>query len=99
MTGEPADNAVNFIDWLRHIQGNEFQDVRFAVFGCGNSDWKATFQKIPTLCDELFEQHGGNRLVPRGSGDASQGDFFQKFDEFVAGLWDTLSKVGLGAHF
>ncbi|KAJ6577595.1 fatty acid hydroxylase [Mycena capillaripes] len=91
--GEPADNAARFIDWLRHIEGNnEFNNVRFAVFGCGNSDWAATFQKIPILCDELFEKHGGSRLVARGSGDAGAGDFFQKFDEFEAGLWATLSK-------
>ncbi|KAJ7808342.1 hypothetical protein B0H14DRAFT_2870527 [Mycena olivaceomarginata] len=90
--GEPPDNAGRFIDWLRHIKGDEFENVRFAVFGCGNSDWKATFQKIPNLCDELLERHGGKRLVERGSGDASVGDFFQKFDEFEAGLWATLSK-------
>ncbi|KAF7346793.1 Fatty acid hydroxylase [Mycena sanguinolenta] len=91
--GEPPDNAAQFIDWLRNIKnGNEFDNVRFAVFGCGNSDWKATFQKIPTLCDELLEKHGGRRLIERGSGDASAGDFFQKFDEFEAGLWATLSK-------
>ncbi|KAJ6460262.1 fatty acid hydroxylase [Mycena sanguinolenta] len=90
--GEPADNAARFVDWLRHLEGNVFQNVHFAVFGCGNSDWTATFQKIPTLCDELFEKHGGSRLVPRGSGDAGAGDFFQQFDEFEAQLWATLSK-------
>jgi cytochrome P450/NADPH-cytochrome P450 reductase len=83
------------VDWLRHIEeeSNQLNNVRFAVFGCGNSDWTATFQKIPTLCDELFEKHGGSRLIPRGSGDAGAGDFFQKFDEFEAALWATLSKV------
>ncbi|KAJ6537331.1 fatty acid hydroxylase [Mycena sp. CBHHK59/15] len=83
--GEPADNAARFVDWLRNIEGGkEFENVRFAVFGCGNSDWTTTFQKIPILCDELFERHGGSRLVPRGAGDAGQGDFFQTFDEFEA---------------
>ncbi|KAJ7666812.1 fatty acid hydroxylase [Mycena polygramma] len=89
--GEPADNAVHFIDWLRNLNGDKLKNVRFAVFGCGNSDWTATFQKIPTLCDDLIEKHGGSRLVPRGSGDASSGAFFQSFDEFEAGLWETLS--------
>ncbi|KAJ6488891.1 fatty acid hydroxylase [Mycena sanguinolenta] len=89
--GEPADNAVHFVDWLRNINGSELQNVRFAVFGCGNSDWKATFQKIPTMCDELLEKHGGRRLVARGWGDASSADFFQMFDEFEANLWATLS--------
>ncbi|KAJ7259121.1 fatty acid hydroxylase [Mycena haematopus] len=92
--GEPPDNAARFIDWLRNIKdgSNEFNNLRYAVFGCGNSDWKATFQKIPTLCDDLLEKHGGKRLLERGSGDASAGDFFQRFDEFEAKLWATLSK-------
>lgn len=91
--GEPADNAVRFMDWLRNLDGNELEGVRFAVFGCGNSDWVATFQKIPTLCDKLFEKHGGRRLMARGVGDASKGEFFQMFDEFEARLWETLSQV------
>ncbi|KAJ7708609.1 fatty acid hydroxylase [Mycena metata] len=92
--GEPADNAARFVDWLRHLDesNSEFTGVRFAVFGCGNSDWTATFQKIPILCDELFEKHGGKRLVERGSGDAGAGDFFQRWDEFEAGLWRTLEE-------
>ncbi|KAJ7277919.1 fatty acid hydroxylase [Mycena rebaudengoi] len=90
--GEPADNAARFIDWLRHLEGNKLENVRFAVFGCGNSDWNATFQKIPILCDELLEKHGGSRLVPRGAGDARSANFFQTFDDFEANLWATLSK-------
>ncbi|KAJ7164230.1 fatty acid hydroxylase [Mycena filopes] len=92
--GEPADNAARFVDWLRHLApgSTTLHNVRFAVFGCGNSDWTATFQKIPILCDELFEAHGGSRLVARGSGDAGAGDFFQSFEEFETGLWRTLAK-------
>ncbi|KAJ7620489.1 fatty acid hydroxylase [Mycena polygramma] len=92
--GEPADNAARFVDWLRHLDASSapLANVRFAVFGCGNSDWTATYQKIPKLCDELFVTHGAQRLVPRGAGDAGAGDFFQKFEEFEAGLWQTLSE-------
>ncbi|KAJ7674373.1 cytochrome P450 [Mycena rosella] len=90
--GEPADNAARFVDWLRNISGAELANVCFAVFGCGNSDWTATYQKIPTLCDELFEARGGRRLVARGEGDASKGEFFQTFDEFEARLWGALQK-------
>ncbi|KAJ7601926.1 fatty acid hydroxylase [Mycena polygramma] len=66
--GQPADNAAQFVDWLRSIKGNQLTGVRFAVFGCGNSDWATTFQAIPTLCDELFEKNGATRMIPRGSG-------------------------------
>ena len=67
--------------------------VSFTVFGCGNSDWVQTYQKIPKLCDELLEKHGGRRLLERGEGDASLGNFFQVFDEYQGKLWKTLSKV------
>ncbi|KAF7367847.1 Fatty acid hydroxylase [Mycena sanguinolenta] len=90
--GQPADNAAQFVDWLRQLEGSQLTNVRFAVFGCGNSDWTATFQAIPKLCDELFEKNGAKRLLERGSGDASKGDFFQVFDEFASKLWSTLSK-------
>ncbi|KAJ7772252.1 fatty acid hydroxylase [Mycena metata] len=90
--GQPADNAAQFVDWLRHIEGNQLANVRYAVFGCGNSDWTATFQAIPKLCDELFEKNGARRLVARGVGDASRGEFFQIFDEFEATLWKTLAE-------
>ncbi|KAF7341717.1 Fatty acid hydroxylase [Mycena sanguinolenta] len=90
--GEPADNAIHFVNWLHNLNSSELRNVRFAVFGCGKSDWKSTFQKIPILCDDLLGKHGGDRLVARGLGDASSADFFQTFDEFEAKLWTTLSK-------
>ena len=93
LPGEPADNAAKFVDWLRNIKGNEFSGVRYGVFGCGNHDWASTYQRIPTLCDDLLEQHGGKRLVNRGEGDAAASNFFETFDEFEAKLWVTLSMV------
>lgn len=92
-TGQPADNAARFMDWLSNLQGEELKGVRFAIFGCGNSDWVQTYQRIPKLCDELIEKRGGQRLLPSGSGDASQGSFFGVFEEFEAKFWETLSKV------
>lgn len=91
--GEPADNAAKFVDWLSHVEGSELSGVRFAVFGCGNHDWVQTYQRIPKLCDELLEQHGGKRLVTRGEGDAAASDFFEVFDDFEAKLWDAVGKV------
>ncbi|KAG7449852.1 fatty acid hydroxylase [Guyanagaster necrorhizus] len=89
--GEPADNAAHFVDWLSNLKGDELRNVSFTVFGCGNSDWVQTYQKIPKLCDELIEKHGGRRLLERGEGDVSLGDFFHVFDEYESKLWKTLS--------
>ncbi|KAF5345044.1 hypothetical protein D9758_010444 [Tetrapyrgos nigripes] len=77
--GQPADNAARFIDWLSSLKSDELKGVRFAVFGCGNSDWVKTFQRIPLLCDKIFEVRGGERLLPAGLGDSGKGNFFEKY--------------------
>ncbi|KAJ7208967.1 fatty acid hydroxylase [Mycena pura] len=90
--GQPADNAAQFVDWLRNLTDTKLAGLRFAVFGCGNAEWTATFQAVPKLCDELLAARGGTALVPRGVGDASKADFFQSFDEWESQLWAVLSK-------
>jgi cytochrome P450 / NADPH-cytochrome P450 reductase len=45
------------------------------------------------MVDEMLEGNGAQRLVKRGEGDSSQGDFFQVFEDFQVGLWEALSKV------
>ncbi|TFY58023.1 hypothetical protein EVJ58_g6664 [Rhodofomes roseus] len=90
--GEPADNAAHFVDWLSNLKGSELANVRFAVFGCGNRDWVQTYQRIPTVIDARLEERGARRLVACGAGDASAGEFFETFDEWEAGLWETLAK-------
>ncbi|KAJ7470119.1 hypothetical protein B0H11DRAFT_1919941 [Mycena galericulata] len=90
--GQPADNAAQFVDWLQHVEGLPLSGVRHAVFGCGNSDWSATYQAIPKLCDNLLAEHGASRLLALSTGDASTGEFFQVFDNFEAKLWETLAK-------
>ncbi|KAF9032816.1 fatty acid hydroxylase [Hymenopellis radicata] len=91
--GEPADNAARFVPWLSSLSGDELVGVKFAVFGCGNHEWPKTYQRIPKLCDDLLETHGGTRLVQRGVGDAADGTMFDEFEKFKKRLWDTLCKA------
>ncbi|MGV2981473.1 cytochrome P450 [Camelimonas sp. ID_303_24] len=68
--GAPPDNAARFVEWLG--SGAEpLEGVRYAVFGCGNHEWAATFQDIPRKVDHLLEQRGARRLHIRGEGDAA----------------------------
>ena len=91
--GQPADNAVHFVEWLSSLSGSELAGTKFGVFGCGNHDWTTTYQRIPKLIDQLFEERGATRLVERGEGDAGGSDFFDTFDAWEANLWPVLSKV------
>ena len=91
--GQPADNAAHFVEWLSSLSGSELSKVSFAVFGCGNHDWVSTYQRIPTLCDDLFAKLGGKRLLARGAGDAGSAEFFETFDHWEAQLWTALAQV------
>ncbi|CAN5125715.1 cytochrome P450 [soil metagenome] len=69
--GAPPDNATQFVKWLgSDLPKDAFKGVRYAVFGCGNSDWLATYQSIPRMIDEQLAAHGAAPAVARGEGDA-----------------------------
>jgi cytochrome P450/NADPH-cytochrome P450 reductase len=69
--GAPPDNATKFVNWLSSdLPKDAFKGVRYAVFGCGNSDWLATYQSIPRMIDDRLAVHGGTPAVKRGEGDA-----------------------------
>src|SRR4030081_3434136 len=69
--GAAPDNATQFIKWLGSgLPKDAFAKVRYAVFGCGNSDWAATYQSIPRFIDEQLAAHGASNAYVRGEGDA-----------------------------
>lgn len=37
--GQPTDNAKHFVNWLEYQTENSLLGVKYAVFGCGNSEW------------------------------------------------------------
>ena len=91
--GEPPENATIFMQWLKTVESAKLAGVKFAVFGCGNRDWAGTYQRIPTLCDDLLAARGGQRVVVRGEGDAGSGELFEAFEKWETGLWEALLKV------
>ncbi|HEY7811662.1 MAG TPA: cytochrome P450, partial [Nakamurella sp.] len=86
--GEPPENAVAFVGKLRDksLADGAFAGVRFTVFGCGDTDWAATYQAVPTLLDTELARLGGARIHPRGAGDA-QADFDGQYRAWHADLW------------
>ena len=92
--GQPPDNAAHFMNWLASLEkGQSFEGLDYAVFGCGHSDWSATFQRIPTLVDETLGERQGRRMVPRGVADAAKGDIFSDFDRWADHvLWPAIAK-------
>ena len=62
--GQPPDNAAKFCKWLQDasLPLDAFAGVQH-VFGCGNRDWAATYQAIPTLIDAQLEKHGAKKFA------------------------------------
>jgi cytochrome P450/NADPH-cytochrome P450 reductase len=84
--GAPPDNATQFVKWLRSdLPKDAFANVRYAVFGCGNSDWAATYQSVPRAIDEQLAAHGGRGVTARGEGDA-RSDLDGEFESWFAKL-------------
>src|SRR5947207_5922708 len=64
--GVAPDNATQFVKWLGgDLPKNAFSKVRYGVFGCGNSDWAATYQSIPRTIDEQLAAHGARSAYAR----------------------------------
>ena len=71
--GAPPDNAAQFVKWLGgDLAPDALAGVRYAVFGCGNTDWAATYQAVPRLIDDKLSAHGAKRVYVRGEGNARE---------------------------
>ncbi len=98
--GAPPDNATQFVKWLRDGMAKDaLKGVTYAVFGCGNSDWAATYQSIPRLIDQQMAAHGAHSVYARGEGDA-RSDLDGQFDAWFAKLAPAaVTALGLAATF
>src|SRR4029079_2818344 len=60
--GAPPDNAAAFCRWIAGAPDGAAGGVGHHVFGCGNTEWAATYQAVPTLLDDQLAAHGGRRI-------------------------------------
>ena len=97
--GVAPDNATRFIKWLGgDLPKDAFAKVRYAVFGCGNSDWAATYQSVPRQIDEQLAAHGARSVYGRGEGDA-RSDLDGQFEKWFAALGPAAAKeFGLASN-
>lgn len=91
--GEPPDNARKFFDWLQQdATAADVAGVRYAVFGAGNIEWTATYQRVPTLVDQRLHELGATRLQERGAGDVHT-DYLSPFEEWNEQLWPVVAEA------
>jgi cytochrome P450/NADPH-cytochrome P450 reductase len=98
--GAAPDNATQFVKWLgSDLPRDAFAKVRYAVFGCGNSDWAATYQSVPRMIDEQLASHGARSVYARGEGDA-RSDLDGQFEKWFAAAAPAATKeFGLASNF
>ena len=98
--GAPPDNAGRFVEWLESERAADaLAGARYAVFGCGNRDWTATYQTVPRRIDERLAALGAKRVYQRGEGDA-RGDLDGDFERWFAGLGPLAAKeFGIEVEF
>jgi cytochrome P450/NADPH-cytochrome P450 reductase len=90
--GSPPDNAESFCAWAQDsvTPADAGRGLAYTVFGCGNTDWAATYQAIPKLIDSRLEALGATRIYGRGEGNAAA-DFDAQYADWHRDLWPALA--------
>jgi cytochrome P450/NADPH-cytochrome P450 reductase len=98
--GEPPENATAFVAQLGAdgLAADAMTGVAYSVFGCGDTDWAATYQAVPKLLDRELARHGATRIHPRGEGNANA-DFDGQYRSWHNDLWtDVATALGLATE-
>lgn len=87
--GTPPDNASRFAKWLEKAPNSACTGVRFALLGCGNTQWHQTFQKFPKAIAARLVKLGGSALMDIGIADANEG-YTAAVENWTTALWSAL---------
>ena len=96
--GEPADDAIQFVKWLKH-DGREpdcMKDCSYSVFGLGDRSYEK-FCAMGHLLHNRLAELGGNPLLEAGEGDDS-GSIEDDFASWRRKLWPSLRTHAFGAE-
>ncbi|KAK5058542.1 hypothetical protein LTR84_010805 [Exophiala bonariae] len=79
--GDPSDNSTSFISWLQAGPQVRLTSLRFAAFGCGNSNYKHYNAVVDTTAAAL-ENLGAEKILPTGKADEARGTTEEDFLEW-----------------
>jgi NADPH-ferrihemoprotein reductase len=98
--GDPSDNSTSFLSWLKSASASapevvSLQNVRFAAFGCGNSNYKYYNAVVDTVVTSL-QGLGAKMVLPVGKADEARGTTDEDFLEWKTTLFTALcTQLGL----
>ena len=88
--GKPPDNAKKFFAWLEaNSSGSTLNDVHYALFGVGNSEWVSTYHKVPKVVEGLLRKQGAKQIYASAFADVKR-DCTGDWENWAAGLWREL---------
>ncbi|KAI1617012.1 NADPH-ferrihemo protein reductase [Exophiala viscosa] len=93
--GDPSDNSTSFLSWLKSKPEESLQNLRFAAFGCGNSNYKHYNAVIDTVVTSL-QGFGAKLVLPVGKADEAKATTDEDFLEWKTTLFAGLcTQLGL----
>jgi cytochrome P450/NADPH-cytochrome P450 reductase len=89
--GRAPDNAGRLEAAIEagRFAGAQRPALKYAVLGCGNTQWRDTYQAFPKLIEATIAATGAQAIVPRGEADADR-DFDAALDAWLKQLWAAL---------
>jgi len=89
--GRAPDNAgkLEAAILAGRLAGLARPDLRYAVLGCGNTQWRDTYQAFPKLVEATLAATGATAILPRGEADADR-DFDSAVDNWLKQFWAAL---------
>jgi cytochrome P450/NADPH-cytochrome P450 reductase len=89
--GRAPDNAGRLEAAIEagRLTGARRPALRYAVLGCGNTQWRDTYQAFPKLVEATIAATGAQAIVPRGEADADR-DLDSALDAWLKQLWAAL---------
>ncbi|ORX82529.1 cytochrome P450 [Basidiobolus meristosporus CBS 931.73] len=101
--GLPPDNAREFDKFIsakREASVKPLNGLRYAVFGCGNKQWR-TYQAFPSKVNGALARLGADQIFPIGAGNADgdiDADFAQWIAQMCVSLLGDLGMEGSGLN-
>ncbi len=96
--GRAPDNAQKLEAAIlqKRLPAKSSPQLRYAVLGCGNTQWRETYQAFPKLVDAALHDAGATAFLPRGEADADR-DFDGTLDAWTKQLWAALGDTQISA--
>ncbi|MFZ0711260.1 MAG: flavodoxin domain-containing protein [Terrimicrobiaceae bacterium] len=89
--GEPPDDGVHFVDYVKSLEPASLCKLRFAVFALGDTSYD-NFCQCGRDLDRMFEERGATRLLDRVDNDIDfEGALVKWHEALVALLPDTVA--------